>query len=69
MKKHEKNLSLRIDPELLKKFRYVARYDDRSMNWYMTKLISACITKFEAKHGEIEFNEEDGALPTKCAKP
>ena len=59
MKKNEKNLSLRIEPELLRKFRYVARYDDRSMNWFMTKMICACIADFENKHGKIEF-EDDG---------
>jgi len=61
MKSYNKNLSLKIDPELLKKFRYVARYDDRSMNWYMTKMISACVAKFEAKHGIIEFDEDAGS--------
>lgn len=35
MKKDEKHLSLRIDGELLRRFDYVARYDDRSMNWLL----------------------------------
>ena len=60
MSKNIKHLSLRITPELLRKFDYVARYDDRSMNWYMTKMITACVAKFEAKHGVIEFDEEEG---------
>ena len=55
MRKYVKNLSLKIDPELLKKFKYVARYDDRSMNWLMTKLICGCIAEFEAEHGKIEL--------------
>jgi predicted transcriptional regulator len=59
MNKNFKNLSLKIDPELLKKFRYVARYDDRSMNWYLNKMIANCVAKFEAKHGAIEFEDEE----------
>jgi predicted HicB family RNase H-like nuclease len=54
-----KHLSFRINPELLKKFNYVAAYDDRSMNWYMTKMIQACVDKFEVKHGKIELDEEE----------
>ena len=34
-----KHLSLRIDEDLLRKFEYVAKYDDRSMNWYLLHLI------------------------------
>lgn len=59
MKKDIKHLSLRVSPELLKKFEYVARYDDRSMNWMMTKMIIACVAKFEAKHGKIELTGEE----------
>ena len=59
MRKYVKNLSLKIDPELLKKFKYVARYDDRSMNWLMTKLICGAITEFEAEHGKIELEETE----------
>ena len=59
MKKYVKNLSLKIDPELLKKFRYVANSDDRSMNWLMTKLVRNCISEFEAVHGKIEFEETE----------
>ena len=35
MKGKPKHLSLRIDEDLLRKFEYVAKYDDRSMNWYL----------------------------------
>ncbi|MCL2693856.1 MAG: ribbon-helix-helix domain-containing protein [Oscillospiraceae bacterium] len=59
MKKEIKHLSLRTSPELLKKFDYVAKYDDRSMNWLMIRLVSNYIAKFEAKHGKIEFDEEE----------
>ena len=56
-KKDIKHLSLRISPELLNKFDYVARYDDRSMNWMMLSLIKKCVADFEEQHGKIEIDE------------
>ena len=53
MKKNEKHLSLRIEEEMLRKFEYVARYDERSMNRMLNSLIRSCIEEFEAKHGKI----------------
>ena len=53
MKKDEKHLSLRIDGELLRRFDYVARYDDRSMNWLLLQLVRRCIAEFEQEHGPI----------------
>ena len=53
MKGKPKHLSLRIDEDLLRKFEYVAKYDDRSMNWYLLHLIKNEIADFEEKHGEI----------------
>lgn len=58
MKKQIKHLSLRIDEELLRKFDYVAKYDDRSMNWYMLHLIKDEIVHFEEKHGKIPEKTE-----------
>jgi predicted transcriptional regulator len=60
VRKGIKHISFRVSPELLEKFNYVAKYDDRSMNWLMTKLVNNYIAKFEAKHGKIEFGEEEG---------
>ena len=58
MKKSEKHLSLRIDEELLRRFDYVARYDDRSMNGLMLSMIKKCIVEFEKEHCRIELPEE-----------
>ena len=58
MKKSEKHLSLRIDEELLRRFDYVARYDDRSMNGLMLSMIKKCIVEFEKENGRIELPEE-----------
>lgn len=59
MKKDEKHLSLRIDSKLLRRFDYVAKYDDRSMNWLLIKLVQQCVSAFEAEHGPIELPEDD----------
>ena len=53
MKKNEKHFSLRIEEPLRKKFEYVAKYDDRSMNWLLLSLVRKCIAQFEQEHGEI----------------
>lgn len=53
MKKEEKHLSLRIEEPLLRKFEYVAKADDRSMNWLLLRLVRKCVSEFEAEHGEI----------------
>lgn len=58
MKKNEKHLSLRIEEDLLRRFEYVARYDDRSMNWMLNNLVRRCILEFEAEHGEIDLTKE-----------
>ena len=46
-----KHLSLRIDEDLLRKFEYVAKYDDRSMNWYL--LIKNKMADFKKNQGKI----------------
>ncbi|MBR4081845.1 MAG: hypothetical protein IKK21_08690 [Clostridia bacterium] len=53
-----KHLSLRIDEELLRRFDYVAKYDDRSMNWLLLQLVRKCVADFEAEHGAIDLPEE-----------
>lgn len=58
MKKADKHLSLRINEELLRRFDYVARYDDRSMNWLLLKLVRQCVDDFEAQHGPIVLQDD-----------
>ncbi|MDE5669867.1 MAG: Arc family DNA-binding protein [Eubacterium sp.] len=48
-----KNLSIRIDKELLDKLHYVADYEGRSANSEILILIRDAIEKYEEKHGEI----------------
>ena len=57
MKGKPKHLSLRIDEDLLRKFEYVAKYDDRSMNWYLLHLIKNEIAELR-DDGEILLMKE-----------
>ena len=52
-----KNLSIRIDEEMLNKLHYVADYEARSANGQIIILIRDCIESFEEKHGKIEFGK------------
>ena len=52
MKKQE-HISIRIDADVLEKFHYVAKYDDRSASGQIMYLINNCIRTFEEKHGTI----------------
>lgn len=45
--------TIRIDPELLKKMRYVAEYNARSANREVEVLIREHVEAFEKKHGKI----------------
>ncbi len=49
--------TVRIDPELLKKFRYVAEYNARSANREAEVLIKHHVEQFEKEHGKISFDE------------
>lgn len=50
-----KNLSIRIDSELLDKLHIIAGYEERSANSQVLILIRDLIKKFEQEHGEIKF--------------
>ncbi len=54
-----KHISIRINEELLKKFHYVARYEDRSASGQIMYLINFCIREFEEKYGEIELPKDE----------
>ena len=58
VKKDEKHLSLRIEEKTLRKFDYVARYSDRSMNWMLISMIKRQIAAFESEHRRIEIDDE-----------
>lgn len=54
-----RHLSLRLDDSLLRKFAYVAKYHDRSINNMMVLLIRLCVSDFERKNGVIDENEDN----------
>jgi len=54
-----KHISIRIDEEVLRKFHYVANYDDRSASGQIMFLINNCIREFEEKYGKIKLPEQD----------
>ncbi len=45
--------TLRIDTELLKKFRNIAGYNGRSANCEMEVLIRKYVAAFEKRHGSV----------------
>ena len=47
--------TLRTEPELLKKFRYVAEYNARSANRELEVLMKKHVADFEKEHGKIEI--------------
>ena len=51
--KDNKHLGIEIEPELHKKLRYVAKYEDRSINGQVLYLVRQCVREFEEQHGEI----------------
>lgn len=54
MKYKLSKFTLRIDSELLKKFRYIAEYNARSANRELEILVKKYITEFEQQHHKIE---------------
>lgn len=48
--------TVRVDPELLKKFRYVAEFNARSANREAEMLMRIHVEEFEKKHGIIKFD-------------
>lgn len=50
-----KNLSIRIDENVLNKLHVVADYEGRSANSQILILIRDCIEGYEQKHGKIEI--------------
>lgn len=58
MKKDCLHVSLRIEPDLLGKFRYIAKYHDRSINAMMLSIMRKYVAKFETTHGSIPEETE-----------
>lgn len=57
--KVERHFGLRIDDELLRKFRYVCEYDGRSANGKILVMIRQCVAEYEKEHGPIVLEDEE----------
>ena len=58
MKQREvKNIGLRVDPDVHKKLRYIAKYEGRTINGQAYYLILTCIREFEKEHGPISLED------------
>lgn len=57
--KNEKHFGLRIEEEMLQKFRYVCEYKGRSANKQIIQMIKHLIDEYENEHGEIQKNSDD----------
>lgn len=55
MKMKQSKFTLRINEDMLKKFRYIADYNARSANRELTILIKKHVTEFEKKYGKISI--------------
>ncbi len=56
-KGNEKHFGLRVDGELLAKFRYVCGYTGRSANSQLIQLMRKFVLEYEKQHGEIGPDE------------
>lgn len=57
--KENKHLGLEISPDLHAKLRYIAKYEDRSINGQINFLIRQCVRDFEKRNGPIETEATD----------
>ncbi len=53
-----KHLSLRIDDDTLKKFKYVCKYEGRSCNAQLLYFIRNFIADYEKDNTEIDINKK-----------
>ncbi len=56
-KGNEKHFGLRVDGDILAKFRYVCGYTGRSANSQIIQLMLKFIANFEKEHGKIDLSE------------
>lgn len=57
--KKERHFGLRIDDELLQKFRYICEYEGRSANGQILFMIRRRVAAFEKEHGEIPTKDTE----------
>ena len=58
-KNNIKHVGLRVDEEILAKFRYACDYAGRSANSQIIQLMLKFTADYEKEHGKIELSERD----------
>lgn len=58
-KENEKHFGLRVDRDILAKFRYVCGFEGRSANSQIIQLMLRSIANYEKEHGEIILPEKE----------
>ena len=56
-KSNEKHFGLRVDGDILAKFRYVCGYTGRSANSQIIQLMLKFISEYEQEHEKIDLSE------------
>jgi len=57
--KNNKHLGIEVEPELHRKLKFIAKYEDRSINGQVICLIRQSIREFEQKFGPIPEESEE----------
>ena len=56
-KSNEKHFGLRVDGDILAKFRYVCSYEGRSANSQIIQLMLKFISDYEKENGKIDLTD------------
>ena len=56
-KDNEKHFGLRVDGDILAKFRYVCGYEGRSANSQIIQLMLKFIAEYEKENGKIDISD------------
>ena len=57
--KNNKHIGIEVEPELHRKLKFIARYEDRSINGQVIYLIRQCIREFEQEFGPIQEQSDE----------
>ncbi len=56
---YRNSFTLRVEPRLWSKFKFVASYNGRTLNKQLIVMIRDCIDEFEKKNGFIEVENKE----------
>ena len=60
--KNNKHLGIEVEPDLHRKLKFIAKYEDRSINGQVIYLIRQCIREFEQEFGTIKDEGDESLL-------